>query len=427
MTSAIIFGSFALFLFLTVPIGIAIGLSLLAYILFVGGMPIGYLVTSIFAACDSFPLMAIPFFVLAGSLMEGGGLSKRLIGFADSFVGHKTGGLAVVTVVTCLFFGAISGSGPATVSAIGTIMAPAMIEKGYSKKFSMALVAASGCLGVIIPPSIPMVMYGIATSSSISRLFMGGFFPGILCGLALILLSVYYSRKLGYVGNGQQFSFHRVWREFKNAFWALMVPVIILGGIYGGIFTPTEAAVVAVVYGLVVGLFVYKELSWKRIAEDFANTCLTTATILIIVATGAALAKIMTLEGIPQALTVFMNQVTNNRIVLLMIINLFLLVVGCLMDTTAAILILSPILYPIVAQYGVNEIHFGLIIVINLAIGFITPPVGINLFVACGIVDIKFEELSKSIVPFLLVLFAALLIVTYVPAITMLLPNLLMG
>ncbi|MDR1194105.1 MAG: TRAP transporter large permease [Peptococcaceae bacterium] len=424
MSSAIIFGSLIGFLALNVPIGIAIGLAIISYILITGNMPMAYMATNMFSSCDSFPLMAIPFFVLAGALMEGGGLSKRLVKFADAFVGHLTGGLAIVTVITCLFFGAISGSGPATVAAIGGIMVPAMIEKGYSGKFSMALVAAAGCLGVIIPPSIPMVMYGVATGASISRMFMAGFLPGILCALALIALAVYKAKKLGYKGNQASFSFQRVGAAFKEAVWALLVPVIILGGIYGGIFTPTEAAVVAVVYGLVVGLFVYKELDLRKITENLSSTALTSGTILIIVGTGTTLGKVLTLEGVPQMVSAAMNSFTDNPVIMLLLINIFLLIVGCLMETLAAILILAPILYPIAARFGIDPIHFGIIMVVNLAIGFITPPVGVNLFVACGIGKIRFEELVRSILPFLAVLLIALIMITYIPAITMFLPRL---
>ena len=426
MAVGILLGSLLLFLLLNVPIGISLGLAVIACLGITGNIPLAYMATNMFSSCDSFPLMAIPFFILAGTLMEGGGLSKRLVKLADSIVGHFTGGLAIVTVLTCLFFGAISGSSPATVAAIGVIMVPAMIEKGYSRRFSMALVASSGCLGVIIPPSIPMVMYGVATGASISKMFMAGFLPGIFCALALIALAVYQSRKLGYKGNGEKFSLSKVWVSFKDAIWALLVPIIILGGIYGGLFTPTEAAVVAVLYGLVAGLFIYRELNLKKVLDNFASTALTSGTILIIVGTGTTLGKIMTLEDVPQIVSQTMNNITDNPILLLLIINIFLLIVGCLLETLTAILILSPILYPIVAVYGVDVVHFGVFMIVNLSIGFITPPVGVNLFVASGIGGIKFEELVKTIIPYILVLLVSLLFITYVPQISMLLPNIIM-
>ena len=419
-----IFVIFMVLCFLTVPIGISIGAACVIYCLLGGSVDMNYITTNMFTGCDSFPLMAIPFFVLSGALMEGGGLSKRLVNFFDAFVGHKTGGLAIVCVIACMFFGAISGSAPATVAAIGTIMAPSMIERGYSKGFTMALIAASGCLGTIIPPSIPMVMFGVATGTSISSLFMAGFLPGIACGLCLIVLSVMTSKKNGWTGNGLTFTWARVGHEFKDAIWALLVPVIILGGIYGGIFTPTEAAVVAVVYALIVGLFVYKELDLSRVWEKFFESAKTTGTILIIVATGTVLGRVLTLEQIPTMVATALQSFTDSRFVILLVIDLILLVVGCLMETTSAILIIAPILTPIVAAFNVNPIHFGIIMVVNLSIGFITPPVGANLFVACGVGNIKFQDLVKNIWTFLIALLVALLAITYIEPIAMLLPNL---
>ncbi len=420
----VIFVIFMALCFMTVPIGISIGAACVIYCLLGGSVDMNYITTNMFTGCDSFPLMAIPFFVLSGALMEGGGLSKRLVNFFDAFVGHKTGGLAIVCVIACMFFGAISGSAPATVAAIGTIMAPSMIERGYSKGFTMALIAASGCLGTIIPPSIPMVMFGVATGTSISSLFMAGFLPGIACGLCLIVLSVMASKKNGWTGNGLTFTWARVGREFKDAIWALLVPVIILGGIYGGIFTPTEAAVVAVVYALIIGLFVYKELDLSTVWVKLFDSAKTTGTILIIVATGTVLGRVLTLEQIPTMVATALQSFTDSRFVILLVIDLILLVVGCLMETTSAILIIAPILTPIVAAFGVNPIHFGIIMVVNLSIGFITPPVGANLFVACGVGNIKFQELVKNIWTFLIALLVALVAITYIEPIAMLLPNL---
>ena len=423
----LLLGIFLVLCFLTIPIGISIGLSVLAYVFFIGGIDMSFIASSMFQAADSFPLMAIPFFILAGTLMEGGGLSRRLVDFCDTLVGHLTGGLAIVTVLTSMFFGAISGSAPATVAAIGSIMVPSMIARGYEKRFTLALAAASGCLGTIIPPSIPMVMYGVAANASISSMFLGGFLPGILCGAALVVVAVVYSKKNGFVGNGLKFSFARVCREFKNAVWALLVPVIILGGIYGGIFTPTEAAVVAVVYGLIAGAFIYGELDFKRIGAKFVEASVTAGSIMIIVGTGMAFARVLTLEQAPAAIASALSGITQSRVVILLILNCILLLTGCFMDTTSAILILAPILYPVAAAFGVNIIHFGLIMVINLSIGFITPPLGVNLFVACGIGKMPFTDIVKKIMPFLVVLLIALAVITYVPNIVLLLPNLFSG
>ncbi len=423
MEVAVLFGGFALFLLLNVPIGIAIGLAVISYILAFDTQPLGYFAANMFTTCDSFPLMAIPFFILAGALMESGGLSKRLVDFANALVGHFTGGFAIVTVITCMFFGAISGSSPATVAAIGAIMVPAMLERGYSKRFSVALIAASGCLGVIIPPSIPMVMYGVATGASIGSMFMGGFGPGIVLGAALIGLSYYISKKNGFVGSGEKFSIKRVVVEFKKSIWALLVPVFILGGIYGGFFTPTESAVIAVIYGLMAGLFIYKELTFKKIYDSLVGSSLTVGTVLIIVGTGTTLGKFLTIERIPTMIADGILGLTDNVIIIMLLMNILLLIVGCVMETLAAILILSPILYPIAAACGMDIVHFGLMLIVNLAIGFITPPVGVNLFVACGISDLKFEEIVYAIIPFVIVMLLALLLITFVPEITMFLPN----
>jgi len=423
-SAAIMFLLFAVFLILNVPIGWSIGMATAVYMILSGSFSLSYIATTMFTACDSFPLMAIPLFILAGALMEGGGLSSRLVGLADSMVGHLRGGLAIVTVLTCMFFGAISGSAAATVASIGAIMVPSMIRQGYSKGFSYALIAASGCLGVLIPPSIPMVTYGVATSASIATMFLGGFGPGILCGLMLIIFAVVICRKNGYQGNGKTFSIRRVGTALKDAIWAILVPVIILGGIYGGIFTPTEAAAVAVFYGLIVGFFLYRELTIKKLIDSLAGSAVTTSTIMVIVGAATVLARMLTLERIPTAIASLITGMTDNRIVLLIIVNIFLLIVGCVMDSTPAILVLAPILYPICASYGIDIIHFGLMMVVNISVGFITPPVGLNLFVAVSIGDIKFTTLVRSILPFLIAMIIALIFITYIPSISLFIPRL---
>lgn len=425
MGALVILAVFLGCVFASVPIGFAIGLSVVGYALTTGSVNIGYIASGLFASCDSFPLMAIPFFILSGALMEGGGLSKRLVLFFDSLVGHLTGGLAIVTVVTCMFFGAISGSGPATTAAVGAIMVPTMVEKGYDKKFAMALVAASGCLGVIIPPSIPMVSYGISVNASIATMFMGGFLPGIVLGSLLIATAVISCKKSGFTGNGERFSLKKVGARFKDAFWAILSPVIILGGIYGGWCTPTEAAVISVVYALFVGVFAYKELNFRTIYKKFAEAACTHGTVNIIVGTSTILGRVLTLEQIPDAVAAAMISLTDNKILILMIINLLLLGCGCLLETNSSILILAPILFPVAASFGVDIVHFGIIMVVNLAIGFITPPVGVNLFVACGIGNIPFADLVKKIIPFLIALLVGLILITYIPSISLFIPRLL--
>lgn len=425
--AAIIFGSFAVFIALTVPIGVSIGLAIIVYLTITGVQPLMFVATNLFTSVDSFPLMAIPFFVLAGALMEGGGLSRRLIDVAESFVGHFTGGFGIVTIVSCAFFGAISGSAPATVAAIGAIMLPAMMARGYDKVFATALIAAAGCLGVIVPPSIPMVIYGVATGASVGNLFVGGFGPALVFSGVLIALNIFICKKNGWEGNGKRFSIRTCALALKDGIWALLVPVIILGGIYGGFFTPTEAAVVAVLYGFVAGKFIYRELTLSKIWSCLASSSVTVGTVLIACGTGTVLARILTIARIPDMIVEGMLSISESPVVILILINLFLLVVGMVMDTLAAIMILGPILYPVAAAAGMNSVWFGVLMVVNLAIGFITPPVGVNLFVACGMSDVPFERLSKAIIPFVTALILVLLVITFCEPLVMFLPNLMNG
>lgn len=426
MTVAVLFGSFALFLILRVPIGISLGMSSLLGIMVSGLVQPTYLAQGLVTGADSFPLMAVPFFVLAGELMATGGISRRLLNIADAFLGRKYGGLALVTVVACMFFAAISGSGPATVAAIGGLTIPSMLRQNYDKPYCSAITAAAGSIGVVIPPSIPMVMYSVATGASVGAMFMGGFIPGLLIGISLCVYSSIYCKKHGYINkDAAPFSWANVGHVMKDGIWALLVPVIILGGIYGGIFTPTEAAAIAVAYGLVVGLFVYRDLKLADLYRIFSNAALTTATILIILGTATTFGRMLTLARVPMMIADFFTSVTDSRIVLLMLINLLLLVVGCFMDTNAAIIILAPIFLPIVKALGVDPVHFGLIMVVNMSIGFVTPPLGVNLFVACNVANAKLEEICKGILPILGVMIVDLLLITYIEPISMFLPNLL--
>lgn len=303
-------------------------------------------------------------------------------------------------------------------------MVPTMIERGYSKDFSLALIAASGCLGILIPPSIPMVVYGVSTNTSIGGMFLGGFGPGFVTALVLISMCIYIAHKKGFKGSGIPFSWGRVWKAFVPAIWAILVPVIILGGIYGGIFTPTEAAAVAVIYGFVAGKFIYRELTLVNFKNAVLNSCVTVGNVLIIVGTATTLGRVFTVENLPNLLANSIGQI-QSKIVVLLIINLLLLVVGCLMETAAAIMILAPILLPLVTTFDINPIHFGMVMVLNLAIGMITPPVGCNLFVAAGLAKLDFMKIVKAVVPFLIVMIIGLAFVTYVPDITLLLPKLL--
>ncbi|GGC83879.1 hypothetical protein GCM10007216_13130 [Thalassobacillus devorans] len=418
--SAVLFGSFAIFLLLSVPIGIAIGLATLFAIMTTGALPIEFLMKELTTSVDSFPLLAVPYFILAGEIMGKGGISKRLFNVADSMVGNRTGGIAIATIITCMFFAAISGSGPATVAAIGGIMIPAMVEKGYDKRFATAVVAAAGSIGVIIPPSIPMVIYGVSGSVSIGDMFIGGILPGILVGLALMAYAYIHSKKKGYAGTGGNTSLKGTALAAWDAKWALLIPVIILGGIYGGIFTPTEAAVVAVVFGLFTGLVVYKELKIKDLQKVFVDAALTTATVLIIVGAATAFGRLLTIEQIPNQIASFMMSISSEPIVIMMLITILLLIVGCFMDTVAAIIILTPILLPVALQIGYDPIHFGIVMVANLAIGFITPPLGVNLFVGSGISGVSIEALSKAVLPFFFAMIFSLLLIILLPQLSLL-------
>lgn len=426
MIVALLFGSFALLLILRVPIGISLGMSSLVTIFASGVVQPTYLAQGLVTGADSFSLMAVPFFVLAGELMATGGISRRLLNIADAFLGRKYGGLALVTVVACMFFAAISGSGPATVAAIGGLTIPSMLKQGYDRPFAGAISAAAGSIGVIIPPSIPMVMYCVATGVSVGAIFMGGVIPGILIGVSLCVYSSLYSKKHKYINaEAAPFSWGNVGRSLADGIWALLVPVIILGGIYGGIFTPTEAAAVAVAYGLIVGLFVYRDLKAKDLYRIFGSAALTTATIMVILGTATTFGRILTLERIPTMIADFFESVAKGPIMLMILINILLLIVGCFMETNAAIIILAPIFLPIVESMGINPVHFGIVMVVNLAIGFVTPPLGVNLFVACNVANAKLEEICKGILPILGVMIVDLLLITYIEPLSTFLPALL--
>ncbi|MFB5662301.1 TRAP transporter large permease [Alteribacillus sp. HJP-4] len=419
MTAAVLFGSFAFFLLLSVPIGIALGLATLFSIVYSGSLPVEFLAQGLVTSVDSFPLMAVPFFILAGEIMGKGGVSDRLFRVANAIVGNKTGGFAIATIITCMFFAAISGSAPATVAAIGGIMIPAMVRQGYDKRFATATVAAAGSLGVIIPPSIPMVIYGVTGSTSIGDLFIAGIVPGIIVALGLIAYAYIHSKKNGYKGMNEKTTLKGIGKALWEAKWAMLIPVIILGGIYGGIFTPTEAAVIAVVYGLFAGVIFYKELKIRDLPKVFGDAALTTATVLIIVGTATAFGRLLTIEQIPNQVASFMISISENPIVIILLITVLLLIVGCFMDTLAAIIILTPILLPIATQLGYDPIHFGIIMIVNLAIGFITPPLGVNLFVGSGISGLSIEALSKAVIPYFIAMLITLFIIIFLPQISL--------
>lgn len=426
MVAAVLFIALVVTLVLNMPVGIAIGVSSLCAILADGRISSLYIVQQLVTSADSFPLMAIPLFILAGELMGAGEVSKRLLNVCNVFLGRFTGGLATVTIVLCMFFAAVSGSGPATVAAIGSMVIPTMLDKGYSKSFTLALIAAAGSIGVIIPPSIPMVIYGVSTSTSISSLFMAGFLPGILIGFSLIVVSYLYCKKQGWKGDERKYTAKEKLAAIWDAKWALLNPIIILGGIYEGIFTPTEAAAVAAVYAFICGAFIYREFNIKEMFATIGNACNTTGTTMVIIGCATAFTKILTIEKIPGAITNGIINFTDNKILILLLINVLLLIVGCFMDTTPAMMVLAPILLPIAVQFGVDPIHFGIVMVVNLAIGFITPPLGINLFVASRVGRSDLETVCSGIIKFILVMVVDLLLITFIPAISMTLPNIFM-
>lgn len=419
MDVLILFLLLAMFITLTVPIGIALGLATLITIVTMSGIPTVIVSQNAFAALDSFPLMAIPFFILAGNLMKYGGISKRLLNFADSLVGFMTGGLSMVTTLTCMFFAAISGSGPATVSAIGTFMIPEMKEEGYDEGFASALTSAAGSIGVIIPPSIPFVIYAVAVGGSITDLFIAGIIPGILIGLALIITGYIISKKYGWKGKKDRFSIKRVGKSFRESFWALLMPVIILGSIYLSIATPTEAAILGIVYAVIIGRFVYKELEWKEIYQSLVDTAIINGATSFMVGLSSSFATYLTIGQIPVRVAETLTKVSDNYVVIMLLILFFLLVVGCFIDNISSCIILAPIFLPIVNYFGMSPIHFGVVMTIALAIGFVTPPYGANLFVASGISGVSIERISKWIVPFVISMIIVMLMVTFIEPISM--------
>ncbi|GAQ25337.1 MULTISPECIES: TRAP transporter large permease [Tepidanaerobacter] len=419
MVTFLLFGTFALLIALKVPIAFAMGLACIVVALFSPSLTLTFIAQGLVTSTDSFALMAIPFFVLAGELMGKGGISRRLFNFINVFVGRFYGGTAMAAVITCIFFAAISGSGPATVAAVGGMMIPMMISEGYDSRFTTVLLATAGALGIIIPPSIPLVLFGVGSGTSIGDLFKGGMIPGVFIGICLCIYVYFYSKKIGYRGNQEPFSLKRLKSSFIEAIWAILVPIIILGGIYGGIFTPTEAAVVAVFYSLFVSVFIYREVKLSDLFTILCNAAGSSATILIVIGTATTFGTIMSLERIPEAVAAGMLSISSNPIIATLLIVVILLIVGMFMDTSAAVVIFTPILFPIAMEVGINPVHFGIIMIVTLAIGFITPPVGVNLFVAMNIGKTTMVQIFPYIIPFLLVCLAGLTVILLVPQLTL--------
>ncbi len=415
---------FTVLLLIGAPIAVCLGISSVAAMLVLGaGRPVSVVLGTVpqlvSAATSKSVLLAIPFFILGGNIMEKAGISGKLIALAESLVGHLKGGIAMVCVIVACFFAAISGSGPATVAALGLILIPAMIKAGYDVGFSAALMATAGAIGVIIPPSITFVVYGSISDTSIGDLFISGVLPGLLMGAALILVTLWLGRKSD-LKRLPKASGKQRWIAFKDAFWGLMMPVIILGGIYGGIFTPTEAAAVSAVYGLFIGVFVYKTLRLKELKKIFIDSASTTATVMFITAAATLFAYVITRARIDVAISTLLTDVAGgNQVIFLIIVNIVLLIAGCFLDSTSALYIFTPLFIPVAQALDMSMVHFGTIMIVNLAIGLVTPPVGVNLYVACGISNIDLKRISVSVVPLLLASLIVLVLVTYVPSISL--------
>ncbi|MFA7130043.1 MAG: TRAP transporter large permease [Sphaerochaeta sp.] len=418
-TTAILFISFFLLIALSVPIGVSLGFAAILAMVLGMNTPLVIVAQTMFGGINSFPLMAIPFFILAGDLMTAGGISKKLVDFVNLFFSRFTGGLALVSVGSSMIFAAISGSCPATTAAIGGIMVPEMEKNGYKKSFTAATVAAAGTVGQVIPPSIPMVTYSVLAGTSVSTLFLAGIGPGLLMGFSMMIVAYIYSKKNNIPKVKLKITTKILFRTILDSLWALIMPAIILGGIYSGIFTPTEAGAVAAVYGLIVGLFIYRDLKWKQVPNVITNSAISASVIMIIMATVKTFSFVLTREQIPQEIANAMLSITSNKYIILFLFNIIVIIAGFFMQSSAAIALLTPILLPILMQVGVNPYLAGIIFIVNMGIGMITPPVGSNLYVACNIANIKFENLVKAVTPYVVILLIDLLLITYVEPISM--------
>lgn len=424
MTALVLFGTFFLMLLLNVPIAVSLAVSSILT-MFVGHLPMNLVATNLYSAAYKSVLLAIPFFILGGNIMEKSGISARLIDFFRSLVGHTKHGMAMVCVIVACFFAAISGSGPATVAALGATLIPAMVNAGYEKSTAAALMSTAGAIGIVIPPSITFVVYGSVTGTGIGALFMSGIVPGILIGIV-----IYFAMKLSSRGRELHGTPKATGKERLKAFWSalggIMMPVIILGGIYGGIFTPTEAAAVAAVYGFIVGIFIYRSLKLKDVMAILRDSVSQTAVVMFIIGAAAVFGNTLTVTGIAaKASAGLVSFAAGNKYIFLMLINVILLIAGCFLDANSALYILCPILFPVAMSLNINPVHLGAVMVVNLAIGLVTPPVGANLFVGCGVAGIPLKDMIKKVWPFVLACILVLLLVTYVEPVSTFLPGLM--
>ena len=426
MNTILLFSCLFLFMAIGMPIAISLGLSSLLTIFFFSQDSLASMSIKLFETSEHYTLMAIPFFVLAGNLMSTGGVAKRMVVFAIAAVGHLRGGLAIASILACMLFAAVSGSSPATVVAIGSIVIAGMVKNGYPKEFAAGVICNAGTLGILIPPSIVMVVYAAVTEVSVGRLFMAGVIPGLLLGFMLMMAVWWRAGKLK-IQPPPKASTREVLRALRESLWGLALLVIIMGGIYGGVFTPTEAAAVSAVYALVIAVFVYKDLGPKDLPHVFLESAKTTVMLMFIVANALLFAHVLTTERIPQVIAEQILAIGMSPWMFLLVVNMILLIAGNFMEPTGIILILAPILFPIATQLGIDPIHLGVIMVVNMEIGMVTPPVGLNLFVTAGVTGMNLVQVTKAALPWLSVLLVFLVIITYVPQISLFLPNLMFG
>lgn len=410
---------------LGVPIAFGLGMAALAVILAQGTLPVALIAQRLYEGSDSFTLMAVPLFLLAGNLMDYGGISRRLVNFAAALIGHIRGGLAASAVVASMIFAGISGAAVADAVAIGALMIPAMLAREYDEDFVVSVQAAAGSIGIIIPPSIPMVIFGVAAEVSIGRLFLGGFLPGVLMGLALISFSVFMAKRRGWPVEKRK-SLSEIWSSFKSAFFALVMPLIIIGGIIFGVFTPTEAAAIAAAYGLVVGLFIYGELKLKDLPRIFIDTAVGTATVMLVIAGATLFGWVLTTLRVPQAVVAFMSSINASRALFMIMVNILLLIVGTFLDTGAAIILLAPVLMPLVRFYQIDPVFFGVIMVVNLAIGMITPPYGVTLFACSNLAKVPFEKTLRVLIPVVGIELLVLTLINIFPPLVTFIPSTIM-
>jgi C4-dicarboxylate transporter DctM subunit len=426
MNALFIFVLLVVLMLTGMPISIALGLTVLSFLFTMTDVPVQAVALKLFTGIEKFEIMAIPFFILAGNFLTHGGVARRMIEFATSIVGHWHGGLALSGVLACALFAAVSGSSPATVVAIGSILLPAMLRQGYPKSFGAGVITTSGALGILIPPSIVMVMYSVSTNTSVGKLFMAGVIPGLMLALLLGITTWVLARKNNYPRLPRA-SFAERWRAFRRSLWGLLLIVVVIGGIYSGMFTPTEAAAVSAVYAFLIAVFVYRDLSLRQVPKVLLDSASMSAMLLYIITNAVLFSFLMTSEGIPQAMAGSIMDMGLGVVGFLLVVNLLLLVAGNVMEPSSIVLILAPILFPVAMALGVDPVHFGIIMVVNMEIGMCHPPVGLNLYVASGITKMGITELTIAVLPWLMTMVGFLFLVTYVPQISLWLPRLVFG